>query len=413
MPTFEAKPLGAVCTIKPPKSEAKAKVGDDDEVSFGPMEDLGIGVKYFQPVRTRRFADVRGSYTYFADGDVLLAKITPCFENGKLGVARGLKNGVGFGSSEYIVLRPTPELDAEFLYYYLTRPAFLEEGARTMTGAVGHKRVTKEFVESYSIPLPPLALQRRTVAILDKAFEAIATAKANAEKNLLQARELFDSHLASVFSNTHNLVPLTELASDITDGDHMPPPKASAGIPFITISNIVKRTRSINFDSTFLVSPEYFGCLKPNRKPRRGDILYTVTGATLGIPVLVDHDTQFCFQRHIALIRPRPGINSRWLSYAMSSPQVFRQATTGATGAAQKTVSLTLLRSIRVPRCPESEQIGIAARLDDLFSQTFKLEELYRARVAALAELKQALLHRAFSGQVSASTVADIRAAVA
>jgi type I restriction enzyme S subunit len=148
MAHWKVKPLGEVCTIKPPKGEARARLADDDEVSFVPMEDLGIGVKYLQPLRTRRLGEVGGSYTYFADGDVLLAKITPCFENGKLGIARGLTNGVGFGSSEYIVLRPTPALNAEFLYYYLARPAFLEEGARTMTGAVGHKRVTKEFVEN-------------------------------------------------------------------------------------------------------------------------------------------------------------------------------------------------------------------------------------------------------------------------
>jgi len=122
MAGWETKPLGEVCTIKPPKAEAKKKLTGTDEVSFAPMEDLGIGVKYLQPRRTRRLDDVSGSYTYFAEGDVLLAKITPCFENGKLGVARGLTNGVGFGSSEYIVLRPEPELNAEFLYYYLARP---------------------------------------------------------------------------------------------------------------------------------------------------------------------------------------------------------------------------------------------------------------------------------------------------
>jgi type I restriction enzyme, S subunit len=165
---WEAKPLGEVCTIKPPKAEARDKVADGDEVSFAPMEDLGVGIKYLRSHRTRQFGEVNGSYSYFADGDVLLAKITPCFENGKLGIARGLLNGIGFGSSEYVVLRPSSVLDVEFLYYYLARPEFLAEGTRIMTGAVGHKRITKEFVESYLIPLPPLTEQRRIVAILGK-----------------------------------------------------------------------------------------------------------------------------------------------------------------------------------------------------------------------------------------------------
>ena len=146
------------------------------------MEDLGIDRKLLVPRGTRALADVAGSYTYFADGDVLLAKITPCFENGKLGIAANLTNGVGFGSSEYMVFRPSPALDKVWLYYYLSRETFRTEGAARMSGAVGHKRVAKEFIDAYPIPVPPLPEQQRIVGILDEAFDGIATAKANAEK---------------------------------------------------------------------------------------------------------------------------------------------------------------------------------------------------------------------------------------
>jgi type I restriction enzyme, S subunit len=140
-------------------------------------------------------------YTYFADGDVLLAKITPCFENGKLGIARNLTNGIGFGSSEYIVFRPNNGLSSEYLYYFLSQSEFRAEGKRSMTGAVGHKRVSKEFIERCRIPLAPLAEQQRIVAILDEAFAGLATATTNAEKNLKNARELFDGYIESVFSS--------------------------------------------------------------------------------------------------------------------------------------------------------------------------------------------------------------------
>ena len=153
------------------------------------------------PTQTRTLGEVSGSYTYFADGDVLLAKITPCFENGKLGIAANLTNGIGFGSSEYIVFRPSPEVTRRNgLYYLLSQESFRAEGAERMSGAVGHKRVAKEFIESYPIPVPPLPEQHRIVAILDEAFDGIATAKANAEKNLQNARALFESHLQSVFT---------------------------------------------------------------------------------------------------------------------------------------------------------------------------------------------------------------------
>ena len=105
------KTLGEVSEIKPPKSEARERVAADALVSFAPMEDLGIDRKLLNATQVKPLSSVVGSYTYFADGDVLLAKITPCFENGKLGIAEGLSNGIGFGSSEFIVFRPCASLD--------------------------------------------------------------------------------------------------------------------------------------------------------------------------------------------------------------------------------------------------------------------------------------------------------------
>ena len=389
--------MAEVCKIKPPKAEARAKLSDSDEVSFAPMEDLGIDLKFLNPHRTRGLAEVSGSYTYFADSDVLLAKITPCFENGKLGIARNLSNGVGFGSSEYIVLRPTPALNAEFLYYFLARPEFREEGARSMTGAVGHKRVTKEFVESYLIPLPPLPEQQRIVALLDESFEGIATAKANAEKNLRSASELFASHLKVAFSRPGDVVPLSHCATAISDGDHMPPPKSPTGVPFITISNVDKETRRIDLSNTFKVPRAYFDGLKSHRKPQRGDVLYTVTGS-FGIPILIEDDSEFCFQRHIGLIRPTPAMDSRWLTYALLSPQVRAQAESGATGTAQRTVSLSVLRGITVPFVALENQRRMADHLDTLAQAIQQLKDVARAKLAALDELKKSLLHQAFTG---------------
>ncbi|MHB0981960.1 MAG: restriction endonuclease subunit S, partial [Thiobacillus sp.] len=287
---WQTKTLAEVCQIKPPKSEARRIVTESDLVSFAPMEDLGIDQKFLVSTRSRPLAEVAGSYTYFADGDVLLAKITPCFENGKLGIATDLTNGIGFGSSEYIVFRPDTSVDKEWLYYFLSRESFRVEGAERMSGAVGHKRVAKDFIDSYPIPVPPLPEQQRIVSILDEAFDGIATAKATAKKNLQNARALFESHLQSVFADAWQagkLVTLTDLATDITDGDHMPPPKAPSGVPFITIGNVAKDTRTIDFTDTFKVSREYFDRLKPNKKPQKGDVLYTVTGS-FGIPVLLD-----------------------------------------------------------------------------------------------------------------------------
>lgn len=126
---WEEKKLGNVCIIKPPKNEVRKIIKANEFVSFVPMEDLGINQKELLPTKERVLSEVEGSYTYFADNDVLLAKITPCFENGKLGIAKNLRNGIGFGSSEYIVFRTNELLNNEYLYYFLSREEFRINGA--------------------------------------------------------------------------------------------------------------------------------------------------------------------------------------------------------------------------------------------------------------------------------------------
>jgi type I restriction enzyme, S subunit len=208
--------------------------------------------------------------------------------------------------------------------------------------------------------------------------------------------------LESVFAaewDADSIVKLSEIASDITDGDHLPPPKSATGVPFIAIGNIVKGTRRIDFSDTFRVPRVYFEGLKPNRKPRKGDVLYTVTGS-FGIPVLVQNDAEFCFQRHIGLVRPKPETDSRWLYYLLLSPQIFRQADESATGAAQRTVSLQSLRNFRVPKVSTTRQRETAKNLDSLLTQVGQLETNYPRKFIALEELKKSLLHEAFNGRL-------------
>ena len=229
---------------------------------------------------------------------------------------------------------------------------------------------------------------------------AIAKAKANAEQNLKNAKELFESYLQGVFENGDlEKVKLSELAEDITDGDYMPPPKSEEGYPFITISNINKQNYQIDFSNTFKVPKEYFNKLKDNRKPKNGDVLYTVTGS-YGIPVLIEDDFDFCFQRHIGLIRPKENVSSKWLYYWILSPQALLQANDTATGTAQKTVSLTALRNFVLPKMTLKEQQTIVQKLDALSTETKKLEAIYQQKINDLEELKKSVLQKAFSGEL-------------
>lgn len=267
--------------------------------------------------------------------------------------------------------------------------------------------VGKGSMEERELPVPPLEEQKRIVEILDEAFAAIDKAKANVEKNLQNAKELFEGYLHNVFnyeSKDYEKVTLSELASDITDGDHLPPPKASSGIPFITISNINKKTNRIDFSDTFKVPKEYFQRIKNNRKPRKGDVLYTVTGS-FGIPVIIDFDKEFCFQRHIGLIRPKKEISCKWLYYWILSPQSFKQASESATGTAQKTVSLKSLRSFLLPKISLKEQELTVKTLDTLHAETEKLKSIYEQKLNDLEELKKSIFRKSFTGELTQKKV--------
>lgn len=169
--------LDEICTINPPKSEGLS-LPPETEVSFVPMSDLGENRMTFTPKLTKRIDEVGTSYTYFADGDVLVAKVTPCFENGKAGIARDLTNGVGFGSSEFYVLRPSDRVLAEFVYFCVTHRQFRDPAIEQMTGTGGLQRVPKRYVEQFEIPLPPLEVQREIVAEIEAYQKVIDGARA-------------------------------------------------------------------------------------------------------------------------------------------------------------------------------------------------------------------------------------------
>lgn len=170
-------PIGEVCVVNPPKSELR-DMDPNTEVSFVPMATLNEWGVDFHPGETKRLSEVGNSYTYFADGDVLLAKVTPCFENGKAGVAKKLQNGIGFGSSEFYVFRSGERVLPQWIYRCITHEAFRSRAIPQMTGTGGLQRVPRAFVEQFNIPLPPLDIQQEIVAEIEGYQRTIDGARA-------------------------------------------------------------------------------------------------------------------------------------------------------------------------------------------------------------------------------------------
>ena len=158
--------LDSVADINP----RMPKILDESQhVSFLAMASVSEEGQILEE-ETRILGDTKKGYTYFERGDVLLAKITPCFENGKAVFVDQLKHQVGFGSTEFHVIRAHEDkLDAQYLFYIIWSDQFRFYGRKAMTGAAGQKRVPAAFLKTLKIPLPPLPDQRRIATILAKA----------------------------------------------------------------------------------------------------------------------------------------------------------------------------------------------------------------------------------------------------
>ena len=173
-------PLSEAVEVNP-KIDRSA-LHDDLDVSFVPMaavEALSGGIDLST---VRKYAEVKKGYTHFRDGDILFAKVTPCMENGKMAIARKLVNGVGFGSTEFHVLRPRAGVDARYIYYFVSSQTFRKDASGHMTGAVGLRRVPSAYLEEQLIPLPHIEEQRRIVAELEKQFSRLDEAVANLQR---------------------------------------------------------------------------------------------------------------------------------------------------------------------------------------------------------------------------------------
>lgn len=163
--------LRDVCDVSP--KTTFDQLASDDLISFIPMAAVEELTGRMDTSNLRPVADAKSGYTRFSSGDVIFAKITPCMENGKIAVVPPLAHGVAFGSSEYHVLRPRPELDARYLFHYLAQQTFRNDARRHMSGAVGQQRVPAGYMRHAHLPLPPLDQQQRIVALIEELFGEI------------------------------------------------------------------------------------------------------------------------------------------------------------------------------------------------------------------------------------------------
>lgn len=191
----DLKRLKDVCLDINPSKSVISSIPNEIVVSFVDMPSVSnegvIEVKTDKPLGELR----KGGYTYFAENDIIIAKITPCMENGKCAIASGLTNGIGMGSSEFHVFRIKPEYSNKYVFAYLNRNSIREQAAKVMTGASGHRRVPISFYENLQIPVPSLSEQQRIVSEIEQFEAKIAEAKAIMASSSERKKEILKKYL--------------------------------------------------------------------------------------------------------------------------------------------------------------------------------------------------------------------------
>lgn len=398
--------LGAVCYASKEKSNDFSN--DIKYIGLEHLEkDKGIvGFSSADKVKSTKNA--------FKEGQILYGRLRPYLNK------HDITSFDGVCSTDILVFEATNLVANVLVDKFFNLPFFIEYVVSNSKG-INLPRVSEETVLNTTFPLPPLSEQQRIVERIEELFAKLDEAKERlqevadsfAVRKAAILHKAFTGELTKQWRRENGVsdeswedVSLDSVCKSIYDGDHMPPPKSETGIPFLVISNV--NTGFISFEKCRFVPEEYYDGLSETRTPEIGDILYTIVGS-YGIPVMVDTDKKFCFQRHMALLKPKD-IYNRFLWCQLQTQSFFEQATSIATGTAQLTVPIKGLRKLIV-KCPTlSEQHEIVRLIDDLLARERAAQQATEQALASIDLMKKSILARAFRGELGTNKASEASA---
>lgn len=327
-------------------------------------------------------------------GDVLFSK------DGTVGKVALVESETDFVVlSSLAILRPNTSLiDPKYLSYVLRSPAFLEEAIGKKTG-VAIRRIILKNLKQIPVPYPPLPEQQRIVTLLDEVFDGIATAKANAEKNLHNARAIFESHLQSVFTQRGPgwmEKKLEEIGKTQTGSTPKTSDRANYGdfISFVKPGDF-NTDGTLDYDKDGLSESGAAGA----RKVPSGSVLMVCIGATIGKCGYCDQDVTT--NQQVNALTPSDGSSNRFIYYQMLTESFQRKVIHASGQATLPIINKSKWSALPVWLPPTvAEQRTIAAKFDALSEEIQRLESIYQQKLTALDELKKSLLHRAFNGDL-------------
>ncbi|MBO5109550.1 MAG: restriction endonuclease subunit S [Clostridia bacterium] len=347
----------------------------------------------------KEYREVKKGFTYFQNGDVLFAKITPCMENGKGAIARNLKNGIGFGSTEFHVLRPIPDVVlGEWLYYLLSWTDFRKEAEKNMTGSAGQKRVPKSFLENYQVVVPSLDIQEKQVNIFKNLDLLISLRK----QQLSKLDELVKSRFVELFGDPvkndmgWKTTSLKNATSKIGSGATPKGGKESyqaEGITLIRSMNV--HDGRFEYKDLAHITDEQAKQLD-NVAIEENDVFINITGASVARSCIVPkHILPARVNQHVAIIRCITSMlnpvfaNNMFLNHSFKE-QLLDIGETG--GATRQAITKQQLESLEVILPPLELQNQFADFVEQIDKSKFEIQK----SLEKLETLKKALMQKYF-----------------
>jgi len=381
-----------------PRRPGDLRRADDAATSFVPMEAVDEVTGTIAKRITRHFGEIKQGYTYFAEGDVLFAKITPCMQNGKHAIARGLTDGIGFGTTEFHVLRPGPPVIAEWIHYFVRQPALLLEATEHFTGAVGQQRLPADYLANLDFPLPPLDEQKRITAILNEQVAAVERARKAGAESEIATGALFSAYLRSVFS-PENLKrwPKREFGdiAQVTARQVDPTLPEYRDMPHVNGENIESGTCRITYLPTAaeerMTSGKYLF--------DAGSVLYSKLRPYLRKVTYVDF-RGLCSADMYPIEVDRKMLAPRFAAWMLLSEEFTNYAVNQSQRARMPKLNRDQLFSWEAPVPPLEEQKALIGRLESQMSQVQCLAEKVKQQNELMEHFPAALLRKAFAGEL-------------
>lgn len=404
--------ISDIADVNPKKIEAEAEALS----GFVPMPHAPTDFNGTLSFEEKPWGEIKKSYTNFQDHDVIVAKVTPCFENGKAAIVRGLPNGIGAGSSEFYVLRPAiKEVSTRFLFSIVKSHKFLQEGAANMTGAVGLRRVPRAFVETFPIALPPLAEQKVIANKLDTLLAQVETTKARLDRIPKILKTFRQSVLAAAVSgklteewrgakkvsfNPTRLKAITAISGGKTPSKSNSNYWEGGDIPWVSPKDMKTDLIASSQDKITKEAIDTGGMkLVPSNSilvvTRSGILAHSFPVARTLAPVTINQDIK-------ALVPNLGFISPEFLFYLLKGLERRILEECPKAGTTVSSVETSLLMNLEFELPSLEEQTEIVRRVEELFAFADSIEQKTNAALERVNNLTQSILAKAFRGELTA-----------